>query len=261
MHTGRDIEIDYIQARKDRYGSGMGIGIILLEDVYPAFPGDVRNPSGYPFPIQYELARGVDVYTLVTAEDKSSCLEPILQAARNLERMGCRAIIGECGYFSYFQKEISASVRVPVFTSSLLQVPLAQQAMGPDKTVGILVAQAKYITDHHLRAVGIDPNSNFVLAGAMDSGACDELDHLWTRSKRTDPPGAWFEKARGEFVHQGIHFHHQHPSMGAMVLECTGFPPFGRALQREIDIPIFSYGTLLDYAYSVVVHREYYGHV
>ena len=49
--------------------------------------------------------------------------------------------------------------------------------------------------------------------------------------------------------------------MGAMMLECTGFQPFARALQREIDIPIFTWGTLLDYAYSVTVHRDYYGHV
>ncbi len=58
-----------------------------------------------------------------------------------------------------------------------------------------------------------------------------------------------------------IDFFQEHPNMGAMVLECTGFPPFARALQKEIDIPIFSWGTLLDYAYSVVVHRDYYGHV
>ncbi len=46
-----------------------------------------------------------------------------------------------------------------------------------------------------------------------------------------------------------------------VLLECTGFPPFARALQRDIDIPIFSWGNPLDYAYSVVVHRDYYGHV
>jgi hypothetical protein len=56
-------------------------------------------------------------------------------------------------------------------------------------------------------------------------------------------------------------FYKQHPKMGAMVLECTGFPPFARALQRQIGIPIFSWGTLMDFAYSVIVHREYYGHV
>jgi hypothetical protein len=41
----------------------------------------------------------------------------------------------------------------------------------------------------------------------------------------------------------------------------AGFPPFARALQREIDLPVFSWGTLLDYAYSVAVHRDYYRHV
>jgi Asp/Glu/hydantoin racemase len=56
-------------------------------------------------------------------------------------------------------------------------------------------------------------------------------------------------------------FYGQHPDMAAIVLECTGFQPFARALQREIDIPIMSWGTMLDYAYSVVVHRDYYGHV
>lgn len=39
--------------------------------------------------------------------------------------------------------------------------------------------------------------------------------------------------------------------MGAMLLECTGMQPFARTIQREIDISIFSWGTLLDYAYSV----------
>jgi len=56
-------------------------------------------------------------------------------------------------------------------------------------------------------------------------------------------------------------FYHAYPQMSALVLECTGFPPFARALQREIEIPVFSWGTLLDYAYSFVVHRDYYGHV
>ena len=45
------------------------------------------------------------------------------------------------------------------------------------------------------------------------------------------------------------------------MLECTGFQPFARAVQRVLELPVFSWGTLLDYAYSVTVHRDYYGHV
>ncbi len=56
-------------------------------------------------------------------------------------------------------------------------------------------------------------------------------------------------------------FYQAHPDMGAITLECTGMQPFARAIQQVVDLPIFSWGTLLDYAYSAVSHREYYGHV
>lgn len=260
-YTNRDYGIEEIRARKNHRCYGMGLGIIILDDVYPGFPGDVRNASAFPYPIQYEITSDVDIRTLVAEEDKSPCLAPILRAARKLEDMGCRAIVAECGYFSYFQREIAAQVQVPVFTSSLLQVPLAQQIVGPQKLVGILVAESYYLTDQHLEAVGIEIGTNYVISGAMDDGKCPEFNHLWTEGLRTDPPSAWYSKAGQEFLNAAVAFHQANPDMGAMILECTGFPPFARALQREIDIPLFSYGTLLDYAYSVVVHRDYYGHV
>ncbi len=261
MYQNRDLGINHIKARKNYRCYGMGMGIMILDDVYPGFPGDVRNASAYPFPIQYEVIEGVDIQALVREEDKSPCLEPIKRAAGKLEQMGCRAIAAECGYFAYFQQEIAGYVEIPVFMSSLLQVPIAQQLIGPDKTVGILVADNRDMTTAHLEAVGILADSNYVLAGAMDEYNCPEFVHLWSQSDRTVPPGAFYDKAEKDFVTAAVDFYHTHPNMGAMMLECTGFQPFARALQREINIPIFSWGTLLDYAYSVTVHRDYYGHV
>ena len=261
MNEKYSSKMNRIEARKGRLCSGMGIGVLLLDDEYPGFPGDVRNPSGYPFPIQYETVEGIDIPALVDAEDKTACLPPILRAAKKLERIGCRAIVGECGYFAYFQQEVAAAVNAPVFISSLLQVPFAQQVIGPDRVVGILMAQVKFLTERHLTSVGIRPDSNYVIGGAMDGGRCPEFDHLWTKALRTDPPAAEYARAEAEFLAAASDFYRNHPNMGTMVLECTGFPPFARALQREIDIPVFSWGTLLEFAYSVVVHREYYGHV
>ncbi len=261
MRMERDHGIRRIEGRSDRHCYGMGLGIILLDDTYPGFPGDVRNASGYPFPIQYEIAEGVDIPDLVIAEDKSGCLEPILRAARKLERMGCRAIAAECGYFAYFQREVAAAVSVPVFMSSLLQVPFAQQLLGPDRVVGILMAEERHLTERHLRSVGIEFGSNYVIGGAMDSGRCVEFNHLWTQGLQTNPPAADYGAAEAQFVGVAVEFYRRFPNMGAMVLECTGFPPFARTLQRAIQIPIFSWGTLLEFAYSVVAHRDYYGHV
>ena len=261
IDQSRDPALKRIVARPNRRAYGMGLGVILLDDVYPGFPGDVRNASAYPFPIQYEVARGVDIHRLVVEKDKSPCLEPVLEAARKLEWIGCRAIAAECGYFACFQGEVARGVGRPVFMSSLLQVPFAQRLIGPDRVVGILVANSRYLTDEHLKSVGVQLGSNYVVGGAMDQGRCQEFDHLWTEGLRSALPSADYEKAEAELVAVATEFFHSYPNIGAMVLECTGFQPFARALQRVIDIPLFSWGTLLDFAYSVVAHRDYYGHV
>jgi hypothetical protein len=261
MYQSRDMGIQHIRTRRDHRCYGMGLGIIILDDVYPGFPGDVRNASAYRFPIQYEIAEGVDIPALVCEEDKSPCLAPIQRAAERLERIGCRAIAAECGYFAYFQQEIADLVDVPVFMSSLLQVPWAQQLIGSNRVVGLFASSRADITPRHLQAVGIQPCTNYVLGGIEDYGEVIEFNNLWTHAVRPDYPEAYYDKAEREFLDVAIAFFRDHDNMGAMILECTGMQPFARALQREIDIPIFSWGTLLDYAYSVVVHRDYYGHV
>ena len=261
MYRQRDMAINYIQTRKSHTCYGMGIGIMVLDDAYPGFPGDVRNASAWPYPIQYEIARGVDNYTLVWEQDKSPCRAPILQAAKNLENMGCRAIAAECGYFAYFQKDVAAHVDVPVFMSSLLQVPFIQQVIGPKRSVGVICAQKRFLTPTHLENVGIDPNSNILIAGAQDEYGCPQFDTLWDHEKRPEIPETYYDESEKEMVRIAREFTAKHPEIGAIMLECTGMQPFARAVQRAVDLPVFSWGTLLDYAYSVVAHRDYYGHV
>ena len=52
FNHNRDRDINYIKTRKDHCCYGMGLGIIVLDDAYPGFPGDVRNASAFPYPIQ-----------------------------------------------------------------------------------------------------------------------------------------------------------------------------------------------------------------
>jgi len=261
MNGNRDLGINHIVTRKNHTCYGMGLGIMVLDDAYPGFPGDVRNASAFPYPVQYEICKGVDNYTLVWEPDKTPCRDPILQAARSLERMGCRAIAAECGYFAYFQKDVAGSVDVPVFMSSLLQVPFIQQVIGPKKKVGIVCAQKRFLTDTHLINVGIDPDSNIAVAGALDEYYCADFVNLWDPENRPDRPEAYYEKSEDEMIRTCVDFIDSIPGIGALMLECTGMQPFARAVQRATDLPVFSWGTLLDYAYSVVAHRDYYGHV
>lgn len=261
MSRQRDHAIELIQSRKNHCCYGMGLGIMILDDVYPGLPGDVRNASAYPFPIQYEIVEGIDIQALCYAEDKTPCLEPILRAARKLERMGCRAIAAECGFFSYFQREVAAAVNLPIFMSSLLQVPFAQQLIGPERTVSIITADA-HLSPEHLTPVGIDMNSNFEVMDMTDHMPDMEFHKLWSGSYG-DPenPSLRYSVAESQIVEVVSQYVAENPQIGSLVLECTGYQPFARAIQRVVDMPIYSWGTLLDYAYATTVHRDYYGHV
>lgn len=256
-----DHSIELIKSRKNHCCYGMGLGIMILDDVYPGLPGDVRNASAFPFPVQYEIVEGIDIQALCYADDKTPCLEPLLKAARKLERMGCRAIAAECGFFSYFQREIAAAVRVPVFMSSLLQVPWAQQLIGPDRTVSIITADA-VISEDHLTPVGIDLDSNYEVMDMAEHRPGMEFENLWSGTYG-DPenPSLRYSVAESQIIEVISDYVAQKSNIGSLVLECTGYQPFARAIQRVVDMPIYSWGTLLDYAYSVTVHRDYYGHV
>jgi hypothetical protein len=260
-YGNRDLGIAKIYAQDEKYAYGMGLGVMLLDEVYPGFPGDVRNASAYPFPIQYDVVEKVKIADLVYADDKTGCLQPTLDAARRLERMGCRAIVGECGYFACFQEDVAEHVAVPVFMSSLLQVPLMQRLVGLEEKIGIVCAVRSRLGPEHLREVGIDPASNLAIVGAADDYDTPYFDSLWAEGKRPLVPMSDFDAAAADFLELCKDFAVKNPDMRAMLFECTGFQPFARIVQREIGLPIFSWSTLLDYAFSVVNHREHYGHV
>lgn len=256
----RDPGIDYIES-KDVFLSGAGLGVILVDEKYPAYPGDVRNASAYPYNIQYDIAKGLTIQELVREKNQDVFLPSVIEAAKRLQEKGCKAILGECGYFAYYQKQVAAAIDVPVFLTSLLQISWAQSVIGPDKVVGIICASKKFMQPKALENVGVKLDSNYVLFGARDDGHCPELGLLWDVRTRVGKPRCHFETAKKEFLARVYEFYDSTPNMGAMVFECTGFPPFAREAQRRIGIPIYSWCTLMDYAYSVTVHRDFYGHV
>lgn len=260
MHRlNRDSGFNNIKARKGKLGYGMGLGIMILDEEYPAFPGDLRNPSAYPYPIQYAVVNNVTCEMLIRAEDKSPCQDSILTAAEELERMGCRAILAECGYFAYFQKEVKEHVNVPVFMSSLMQLSWIQQSISTGKNIGILCAEKKYLQNEHFNALDIEPSGTFIVAGARDDYECPQFESLWNHN--IGPAQGNYEKNEEELVLIAEDFTRKNPDMAALLLECTGMTPFARAIQHKVDLPVYSWGTLMDFAYSISVSRNYYGHV
>ena len=51
----------------------------------------------------------------------------------------------------------------------------------------------------------------------------------------------------------------EHPQVGAIVLECTNMPPYGRRVQKATGLPVSDITTLTEYVYSAVCHRHFEG--
>src|SRR2546428_11390302 len=107
---------------------GFTVGILILDTRFPRIPGDVGNAATFPFPVRYHRVSGADP-DLVVRRGAEGLLPAFVQGARVLEGEGVGAITTSCGFLVKYQQELAAAVRVPVFTSSLLMVPLVHRLL------------------------------------------------------------------------------------------------------------------------------------
>ena len=111
--------------------SGVPIGILCLETYYGRPPGHLRNASTFRFPVMYRIVKGATAKRVVKEAD-SELLAPFIAAARELEQEGVMAVTGSCGFLALFQDELADSVNIPLFTSSLIQIPMVYRMLHED---------------------------------------------------------------------------------------------------------------------------------
>src|SRR2546425_3835634 len=116
---------------------GFTVGIFILDTGFPRMPGDVGNAATCPFPVRYHRVSGADP-DLVVRRGAEGLLPAFVQGARALEGEGVGAITTSCGFLAKYQQELAAAVRVPVFTSSLLMVPLVHRLLPAGRRGGLL---------------------------------------------------------------------------------------------------------------------------
>jgi aspartate/glutamate racemase len=230
---------------------GIPIGILCLETYYGKVPGHIRNATTFDFPVVYKVVNGSTPKKVVDEADPS-LLEPFIEAARELEQEGVRAITSSCGFLVLFQRELADSVNVPVYISGLIQVPMVHCMLRRDQKVGIFAAKKNKLTEEHLRAVGADAVP--VCIAGMDEQ--EEFCDVIIDGKRKELNMDRLEKEVLSVVDILVR---ENPDMGALVLECTDLVPFAHLIQQRADVPIFDIITLTNMVYEAVVRKNYQG--
>ena len=223
----------------------------MLEENIPCPPGVPGNPTTFSCPVHYEIVRGVGIDSLKLADGGGS-FDAFLDASRRLLERGVCAITGNCGLMIVHQEALARNVAVPVFMSSLLQLPWLQHIFGPAAAIGVVASTARSLSAAHVALAGrgtplrlvmtsMEGKPNFHAAVVRESGTLDT------------------DAVCGEVLEVVRSLLRQHPEVEAVVFECADLPPYAAAVQEATGVPVFDITTLVEYVASGLRRRRFQG--
>lgn len=228
--------------------AGYGIGIIAVNLNYPKLPGNVANATTFSFPVLYEVVE-FEIEELFAGAERIEA--QIVEAAKKLAAGGVRAIVGACGYFGHFQQCVAEAVDIPVFMSSISQVPLIKLGLKKKEKILTLVASGEDVTAEFFQKSGAQLEDCLICEiGSLESFAP-------IRWGKTELDNQQLTQDLVSLVQEQLA---KHPEVGAILLECSDLPPYACALQQATGLAVFDFITLINWVHSSVVQRMYYGY-
>jgi hypothetical protein len=238
------------KAREGQASYGVPIGILLLDTFTPFIPGDVANASSYRYPVRFQKVEGFTVKRALSRDP--AIFGSLLAAAEELVLQGARAVTGDCGFMGIHQRNLARQLDVPVFLSSLIQIPFITNIIAEGEKIGVITADSRSIDDQLLEAVGVGTAENLEIRGL------EETENF--RTAVLEESGVLdSEKIKNEVVFAAEQLVTKEPKVRAILLECSCLPPYGAAVQEAVRVPVFDYITMIDYVFSAVVKRRYSG--
>lgn len=212
------------------------IGILSLDTRFPRIAGDAGNPGSYHLPARVRVVPGAGSPEIVRdgrpAPDLVAAFE---KAARELAAEGACLITSTCGFLITVQREIAASVPVPVVLSGLCLLPMVRQMMGA-RPVGVLTASAPALGPAAIRAAGAEPEHVRIM-GLQDSAL---FAGTFLAAKAQQRGVFNPEQMQQEVCAAAAQLVARDPEIAAIVLECGNLPPYAAAIEAATRRPVFS---------------------
>ena len=224
------------------------IGILVMDARIRRIPGDVGNPATFPFPVICRTVAGATLKRLIRERDPS-LLHPFVEAGWELVRQGVKALTTTCGFMVLFQQNLAAQFPVPIFTSSLLQLPFIQAALRPGDRIGVVTADAANLMPEHLRNAGGDPN-RLTIYGLENEPFFREA--IFSGSGRLEE-----DQVASEVVEQARRMVASDPAIRAILLECANLPPYAAAVQEAVGLPVYDFTTMLHLVQAALVRTSF----
>ena len=213
----------------------MTLGVLMLDTRFTRFVGDIGNPQSYAEPVLFGVVRGATVDKIVPAK-APPLIEDFVAAGERLIARGANAITTGCGFLVLNQQNLAARLRVPVATSALLLIPTLLKLLPPGKRLGVLTFSGRDLTPAH-----------FVAAGASADTPVEGVtqDGVFQSAIYEQPCEDSVAAREAEVVAAAERLIARHNDIGAILFECTNFPPHRAAVAAATGLPIYDVFTLI----------------
>jgi hypothetical protein len=217
--------------------AGGFLGVVMLDTRFPRPLGDVGHADTFGVPVRRRVVAGAVPRRVVASAAslrQSGLHRPFVDALQALERDGALALTTSCGFLVLLQQELQAAVRVPVVSSSLLQLPALLRAQ---TQVGVLTISAEHLTADYLVAAGV-PAAR--LADVKVQGVAPDSEFaaaiLGNRANMD------IAQAELDVVAAARALQAREPALRTLVLECTNMPPYAQALRAATGWQVLGLG-------------------
>jgi len=240
-----------------QFDFGESIGMLAFGQWFPALShGHQSYMTTYNFPIRLKFVESPlppdDIDKEKEKKYRGWNLPEWIKRAKELEEEGVRAIVTGCGITGTMQRELSNSVNIPVFTSTILFVPVIYNSLSSGKKVGILTASSKLITrwdNMLLKECGVSESIPIIISGMSESDYCETW---WSQLNQ----GFDKKKVEEAIVKVALQMISEEPKIGTIVCECTEMPPYSEAIRKATGLPVFDAVDMVNYVYSLVKDKE-----
>lgn len=179
-------------------------------------------------------------------------LDAFIDGADRLTDYGVEGIVTTGRRLAARHCSLLKHCRIPVASSSLLQIPMVRSIMPRGRDVGVITPDARSLTESCFTGLGLQ--CDMPVAGLPEDEEGQQGKQVQIRGADFRKQEARVLKAAGELMRSG-------KKIGGIVMECASLSPFSASIQGKYNVPVFDNVTLVHWLYNGLKACGSYEHV
>lgn len=226
------------------------LGILKVDSTFARPAGDVASLDSWDIPVKVKNVVGSTVDEVVSSSNdyRQEFIQKWLDSAEELINQGAVAIVTSCGFLGAIHPILQKKFpKIPIGTSSLLQIPLANSLCEPGTRAGVITFDGDVLGATHLKGTGAPLDTPIV--GVAKGGSFDQFI-------RTSTPYD-FKAHEKSLLDAANKLVTENENIGCIVLECANMAMHRSAIHEATGLPVYDIVTLGNFVYDVGVSRAF----